>query len=157
VWGVSAAVAVLLAAAQLVPYRPDRGPPPVSVEPEWDSPRTRELAVRACFDCHSSQTRWPWYASVAPASWIVRNDVDHGRADLDFTRWADRPGEEATEAGETVRSGAMPPGYYLLLHPDARLDDEERSVLAEGLDATIGTAAPGDEQARADQSQRRAE
>ena len=134
---VALGAAVAFAAVQLVPYGPDRSVSPPSVEPAWDSPRIRDLAVRACFDCHSGETRWRWYASVAPASWIVRNDVDRGRADLDLSRWADRPGEEAAEAGEAVRTGGMPPWYYLLLHPDARLTDEEREALADGLDATV--------------------
>ena len=122
-------------AAQLVPYGPDRQPPGRVVEPTWDSTTTRALADRACFDCHSGSTRWPWYASIAPVAWIV----DEGRAALDFSRW-DRPFEEAEEAGEVVREGAMPPGYYLALHPEARLSTVERDALAAGLDASVGGA-----------------
>lgn len=136
---VVAAVIAVLCLAQLVPYGPERGVPPSSDEPAWDAPRTRELAVRACFDCHSAETRWPWYAHVAPVSWLVRYHVDEGREHLDFSRWTDAPGKEPWESGETIREGVMPPGYYLFLHPDARLTDEDRAALAAGLDATIGT------------------
>jgi hypothetical protein len=110
------------------------------VEPAWDAPRTRELAVRACFDCHSAETRWPWYAAVAPVSWVVRNHVDEGRAALDFSRW-DAPGEEAGEASETLLEGEMPPRYYTLLHPEARLTAQETADLAAGLDRTVGREA----------------
>ena len=54
---------------QLVPYGRDHSNPPVTAEPNWDSPETRALFKRACFDCHSNETVWPWYAYVAPFSW----------------------------------------------------------------------------------------
>lgn len=128
---------VAFIAAQLVPYRPDRSIPTHVVEPAWDTPETRDLAVRACFDCHSAQTQWPWYASVAPVSWMIRSHIEEGRAVLDFSRW-DAPGEEAGEAGEVTADETMPPAYYIRMHAQARLTDSERSALAAGLDRTIG-------------------
>lgn len=107
-------------------------------------PRTRELAARACFDCHSNRTRWPWYAHVAPASWLLQSHVDEGRRELNFSRW-DLAQEEADEAGDTVRSGEMPPWTYLLTHPEARLSDAEKGQLALGLDRT--TRRPGESHA----------
>jgi Haem-binding domain len=77
----------------------------------WDAPETRELAVRACFDCHSNETVWPWYSHVAPISWLVWSDVVRGRKELNFSEW-DRPQLEARESGSTVRKGLMPPWYY---------------------------------------------
>jgi hypothetical protein len=124
----------LLLVAQVVPYGRAHSNPPVVAEPTWDSPATRELANRACFDCHSNQTRWPWYANVAPSSWLVQNHVDEGRRVLNFSDW-NRGNSEADEAGEAVREGEMPPRSYLLLHPEARLTDSERAQLALGLDA----------------------
>ena len=56
---------------QLVPFGRDHTNPPVVQEPKWDSPATRELAKRACFDCHSNETVWPWYSNIAPVSWLV--------------------------------------------------------------------------------------
>lgn len=66
---------VLLLAIQLVPYGRDHTNPPVVAEPAWDSPATRALFVRACADCHSNQTVWPWYSHVAPVAWLVAHDV----------------------------------------------------------------------------------
>jgi hypothetical protein len=126
----------LLLVAQLVPYGRDHTNPPVVAEPLWDSSQTRELAVRACFDCHSNETVWPWYSNIAPLSWLVQRDVDEGREELNFSEW-NRP-QKGDEAAETVREGSMPPRSYLLTHPDARLTDVEMAMLTDGLAATFG-------------------
>jgi len=129
--------AALVALIQLVPYGRDHSNPPVSAEPAWDSPATRELAKRACFDCHSNETAWPWYSHVAPVSWLVQRDVDEGRSKLNFSEW-NRPQDEADEAAEQVREGEMPMWIYLPTHPDARLSDADKQALIQGLEATFG-------------------
>ena len=91
--------ALLAAAIQLLPVGAPRDNPPVVAEPAWDSPRTRELFVRACADCHSNQTRWPWYSRVAPASWLVAHDVAEGRRELNVSEWQ-RPQEHAHESAQ---------------------------------------------------------
>ncbi len=135
--GLVAALVVVGLAIQLVPYGRDHTNPPVVMEPSWDSPQTRELAVRACFDCHSNQTVWPWYSNIAPISWLVQQDVDSGRSKLNFSRW-DNPGKEARESAETVQKGEMPPSYYVVIHPEANLSSDEKAALARGLAATVG-------------------
>lgn len=124
---------------QLVPYGRDHVNPPVFAEPAWDSPATRALAKRACFDCHSNETRWPAYANVAPVSWLVQRDVTEGRAALNFSEWH-RAQKESHEAAEAVREGEMPMAIYTLMHPSARLSAEERTALAQGLTRTIGVS-----------------
>lgn len=123
---------------QLVPYGRDHTNPPVAQEPSWDSSETRALAVTACFDCHSNETDWtPWYASVAPASWLVQHDVDEGRQILNFSEWGTNPrAERAGELSEVIREGEMPPSQYLLLHPNAKLTNAQKQQLAQGLAAT---------------------
>jgi heme-binding protein len=128
----------VFAVIQLVPYGRDHTNPPVKNEPAWDAPATRALAVRACFDCHSNETQWPWYAKVAPVSWLVQHDVDEGRRDLNFSEW-DKVYEEANESAKMVLEGEMPPASYVLQHPAARLGADEKRALANGLTATIGT------------------
>ena len=120
---------------QLLPLGRDHTNPPVRQEPAWDAPESRELAVRACFDCHSNETVWPWYSHVAPASWLVWSDVMRGRRKLNFSEW-DRPQREVRKTVAEVRRGSMPPWYY----PWARLSAAEREVLLRGLDATVGHA-----------------
>jgi hypothetical protein len=121
----------LFGLAQAVPYGRGNANPPVKAEPRWDSPRTRELAVRACFDCHSNPTTWPWYSNVAPVSWLTQRDVDGGRAVLNFSEWG--PGSDLGEAAEAARDGEMPPWYYKPLHPRARLSSTETDALVAGL------------------------
>jgi hypothetical protein len=121
---------------QLVPYGRDHSNPPVVQEPEWDSPQTRELAFRACFDCHSNKTTWPWYSSVAPVSWLVQRDVDEGRRHFNFSDWGKRRAE-GDEMAEVVSEGEMPPWFYLPLHPRARLSEAEKQALIQGL-GTLG-------------------
>ncbi|MBZ0136084.1 MAG: heme-binding domain-containing protein [Planctomycetes bacterium] len=128
----------LAAVIQLVPYGRDHTNPSVTGEPQWDSAATRDLAKRACFDCHSNETVWPWYSHVAPISWLVQRDVDEGREKLNFSEW-DRPQKEADEAAEAVREGEMPMWIYLPTHPEARLTDAETQALISGLEATTGT------------------
>ncbi|MBI4336693.1 MAG: heme-binding domain-containing protein [Chloroflexi bacterium] len=133
------ALAVLLAiiAIQLVPYGKDHANPTVRAEPVWDSPRTRQLAARACFNCHSNETAWPWYSNVAPISWMVQRDVEEGREALNFSEW-DRAQEEAGEAAEVVQEGEMPPRLYTLFRPTARLSTAETQALIDGLIASLG-------------------
>ena len=129
----------MLLAIQLAPYGRAHVNPPVTGEPAWDAPATRALAKQACFDCHSNETEWPAYASIAPASWLVQRDVNEGRAVLNFSEWQ-RPQEEAKEAAEEVMEGEMPPAAYRLVHAHARLDAADRERLARGLARTLGSA-----------------
>jgi hypothetical protein len=138
-----AAIAFIVAfgAVQLIPYRVTN--PPVRSEPVWDSPRTRELAVTACFDCHSNQTHSPWYAKVAPMSWLTTRDVRDGRAALNFSEWTSS--ERGHNPAEVVADGSMPPGryFYFGLHKRAKLSATDRADLERGLRALAGQLPHG--------------
>ena len=125
---------------QFVPYGRDHTNPPVISEPTWDSPATRAFAVIGCFDCHSNQSKWPWYSNVAPISWLVQRDVDEGRQHLNFSTWGTGENEGA-HAAEMLSSGEMPPFQYLLAHPEARFSDADKAAFIKGLIATLGGAA----------------
>ncbi len=103
---VTLVVAVLAAAfllIQFIPYGHAHDNPPVISEPNWDSAQTREVAQRACFDCHSNETVWPWYSNIAPISWLVQRDTDEGRAEVNFSEWGQGlEGEESEELFESV-------------------------------------------------------
>jgi heme-binding protein len=126
------AVAVLI---QLVPYGRDHRNPPVTQNAPWPVGRARELATAACYECHSNQTRWPPQSFAAPFSWLLTRDVEQGRDELNFSTWDSDDGE-ADDAAEAVAAGSMPPRRYVLVHPDARLSEAERQVLADALEAT---------------------
>ena len=130
-----------LIAIQFVPYGRSHVNPPVRQEPRWDRAETRALAVRACFDCHSNETVWPWYSHVAPLSWLAQRDVDEGRRELNFSEW-NRRQPEAGESAKTMHEGEMPPWLYALPGTSARLTAGERAALIAGLEATLGTDGP---------------
>jgi len=127
-------VAVLL---QLLPFGRLGANPPVTQDAPWPNGRARELAVAACYDCHSNQTRRPLYSRVAPFSWLVARDVEQGREKLNFSTW-EGSGGDARDAAETIVDGSMPPRRYLLLHSDADLTEAERRLLVEALEGMGG-------------------
>jgi hypothetical protein len=120
--------------AQLIrPAIVDNNPAVVST-PSWPDPQVEALARRACFDCHSNETIWPWYAHVAPVSWFIANDVAEGRQRLNFSDWTARR-RETGELSRVVSAGRMPPVYYIWMHADANLTSAERAQLADGFNA----------------------
>jgi mono/diheme cytochrome c family protein len=139
-WLIIGVVSVLgaLLLMQLVPYRVTN--PSRRQEPTWDSARTRELAVAACYDCHSNETRTTWWEDIAPLSWWITNHVQEGRDALNFSEWGSGGNGEADDAAETVTEGSMPPDYYtwLGMHADAKLTPAEQAELAAGLRKTLG-------------------
>jgi len=128
----------LLVVIQVVPYGRAHKNPPVTGEPEWDRPQTRELYMKACGDCHTNETKWPWYAHVAPASWLISRDVYHGREYLNTSEWDQDRKQDGEEAAEQIRSGEMPFRLYTPLHPEARLTEAEKAELIKGMIAMFG-------------------
>lgn len=122
---------ILLGAAQFIPV--DRTNPPVTSEVDAP-PAVLALLRRACYDCHSNRTRWPWYSHVAPISWFLADHVHDGRADLNFSEWPVFDLEGQSLAMEDIRKEmthhGMPLKSYLILHPEARLTDAEYDTLA---------------------------
>jgi hypothetical protein len=133
-------LAVVLVAIQLVPV--ERTNPPV--EEEVDAPEeVVQVLRRACYDCHSNETVWPWYSRVAPASWLAVRDVTKGREELNFSTWNRLSTRERVEAmqesWEEVEEGEMPPWFYLPPHPEARLSPEDRELLRRWAESRGGT------------------
>jgi hypothetical protein len=120
----------LAVAIQLVPV--ERSNPPVAAD--LAAPPAVTAVLRAsCYDCHSHETRWPWYSRVAPISWLVAHDVEDARERLNFSLWgryeATRQQRLVEEIWEEVAKGEMPLPIYLLAHPDARLSPGDREAL----------------------------
>ncbi len=132
------AVVAILVLIQLIPFGRDHKNPPVTGTPQWDSPRTEELFNRACKDCHSNQTVWPWYSKIAPASWLLHLDVSIGRSKFNVSEWGREGKNKGDEAAEETRGGKMPPWFYLPAHPEAKLTPAEKDELVKGLVATFG-------------------
>jgi hypothetical protein len=98
-------------------------------------PATLALFQRACQNCHSENTEWPWYSKIPPASWMIRKDVGDARRHVNFSNWdsynSGKQEDFLTRIGSVVRTGQMPLPRYTLLHKEARLTSQERQVIYE--------------------------
>ncbi|MDD2828737.1 MAG: heme-binding domain-containing protein [Sulfuricurvum sp.] len=134
----SIAVVVTAVAIQFIPYGKEHTNPPVVSSPLWDSPRTQELFNRACADCHSNQTKYPWYSNIAPISWLVMHDIEEGREKLNVSMLGVQKKNKVKDAADEVKEGEMPIPPYFIAHPEARLSDTEKQELISGLEKTFG-------------------
>lgn len=133
-----AVIVVLGVAIQFVPYGKNHTNPPVLAEPQWDSVHTKEVFYRVCGNCHSNTTTWPWYSTIAPVSWLIQRDVDEGRAHVNVSMWGKQDVNKGRDAADEVQQGEMPPWFYVIGHPEAKLAPEEKSQFISGLKATFG-------------------
>lgn len=106
----------------------------------------RQILARACYDCHSDNTRYPWYAAVQPVAWWLNDHVTEGKSELNFSAFAAYDAKRAVrklqEVSDEVRERNMPLKSYLLAHPEAKLTDADVAVLttwAEDLADEIGS------------------
>ena len=88
----------------------------------------------SCYDCHSNETRYPWYASIAPIKWLVYKDIEKGRTELNFSIWESLSDDDKADAlydiSEEVLDGEMPMKIYLITHKDAKLTETEKQFLS---------------------------
>jgi hypothetical protein len=142
-------IALLAGFGLLQLTNPDRTNPPVT--PGHDlfalnppPPQVAALMHAACFDCHSQETRWPWYSRIAPVSWLVASDVKHGRAKLNFSDWpVTDPARAARKFGsisDVVDAAEMPPKKYTLIHADADLSADQRKAIVAWAEAQVEIA-----------------
>ena len=119
--------------ATVVGYSSDHTNPPVVMEPKWSSPEVRQLAVRACYDCHSNETNWPWYSHIAPVSWSIYDHVVNGREFINFSDWCRSEGQSSDGFADEMESKGMPLSDYTKLHPGAVLTEAENKTLTTEL------------------------
>lgn len=123
-------------------FNPPRTNPPVVNDLMAQDPPPPEIAARlhaACYDCHSYETKWPWYSHIAPVSWLIASDVNGGRRNMDFSNWPTndpvRVAKRLEDMSEEIGYDEMPPKKYTLIHADARLTASQRQQLEDWLDA----------------------
>lgn len=139
----AAVIAIVVGVAQVVPVA--RTNPPAAGNPIAPL-QVAECLRRACYDCHSNETRWPWYSRIAPVSWLVSRHVQVARARLNFSDWTDYaydPGTESDKLREIaamIGNGTMPPWYYRLTHPRARLSTADRTTIFAWIERERRTA-----------------
>jgi len=139
----AALAAITLFVSQLVPVTRDN--PPVRTALAWDVPETEALWDRACGECHSNETTWPWYSGIAPSSWLLAGHVHAARDGLNFSEFdeipEDRLGRLPERLARIIHNGGMPPNDFLLMHPEARLTEAEKEQLIGGLEKTLAAQA----------------
>jgi len=99
-----------------------------------DIPDDITLVLRtSCYDCHSNETKYPWYSYIAPIKWLIIRDIDYGRDDLNFSEWHNlKPRDKIkllNAISEEVEEGNMPMPIYTLIHRNASLDDDQKKLL----------------------------
>ena len=112
--------------------------PSVDIEPVVKPPEdVMEILKSACYNCHSNETRYPWYSNVAPVSWWLKHHVNEAREHFDFSTLGQFKGAQLAEiladASEVVESGEMPLKSYTWMHPEARLSTEQRNRLVQWM------------------------
>lgn len=122
-------------AIQLIPYGKDHTNPKAVNKVKWDSAKTEALFTKACADCHSFHTKWPWYSHYAPASWLIMWDVQEGREHLNVSVKVTH--KQLQKAIKEIQEGDMPPLQYTLIHKDAKLTKQQRADLINGLKRTF--------------------
>jgi hypothetical protein len=120
---IAIAIIVLGLAVQFIPIKQDNSP----VTGDIEAPAAVKAVLRkACYNCHSNETTWPWYTHIAPGSWLITWDVDRGRKLMNFSHWdkydAEQKGFYNSQIYQMVSTKQMPPVQYMILHPEARLD-----------------------------------
>jgi hypothetical protein len=98
------------------------------------SPEVRQMLATSCYDCHSNQTHYPWYAEIQPVGWWLANHIKDGRRHLNFSEFGTYPRKrqlkKLEEIGDEVRDHAMPLSSYTLVHRDAKLTAAQITALA---------------------------
>lgn len=144
--------AIVLIAIQFIPVNL----PEVTKENPGDimkgdlvSANVAQLLKTSCYSCHSNETEYPWYSYVAPSSWLVKRDVVKGRDELNFSNWSDydmrRMLSKLEDIGAEVSEGHMPMPIYTLMHPSAKLTDEQRQLIVLWSEAAMDSVAEADE------------
>ena len=130
---IKAIVIIIIAALVVIQFIPvSKTNPPVTGEinaPE----NVMKVFKTSCYDCHSNEVVWPWYSRVAPVSWLVAYDVNEARDHVNFSEWnsynAEDRQDNREEIWEEVEEGHMPLWYYVIMHPEAKLSAEDKTVI----------------------------
>ena len=134
-----------LAVAQLI--QPTTVNPPVDAARSlWSdshmNPRVAGILRRACADCHSHETAWPWYSKISPISWMVARHVFKGRAKLNFSEWSSAAApDQLVEIGDSIAKKHMPLPSYLWIHREAELSQADREALLDWADGKLEKAS----------------
>ena len=128
-------IILILGAVQFIPHQRETADTDVASKFTTDNIEVQNILDKACMDCHSNGTEYPWYANIAPVNFWLDGHIKEGREHLNFSEWNSYPLEDqkhvAKEIVEVVGKKEMPMLFYWLIHWDAKLTDAERTTLTE--------------------------
>jgi mono/diheme cytochrome c family protein len=121
------ALVIIFVGIQFIPV--ERTNPPVKSEVDAP-PEVKAIFKRACYDCHSNETKWLWYSKVAPVSFLISDDVKTGRRHLNFSEWnVNKEAKAKDEIWDMIRNEEMPPWKYKIMHSEAKLTQEDKNII----------------------------
>ncbi|MFN8326434.1 MAG: heme-binding domain-containing protein [Flavobacteriaceae bacterium] len=133
-------IALLVVLVVIQFFQIDKTNPPVDLNKDFlkinNTPADVASVIRAsCYDCHSNETKYPWYSSVQPAAWFLKGHIDEGREELNFSTYGDyqtkRKDHKLEEIIELIEKDEMPLASYTIIHKEASLSEENKTKLIE--------------------------
>lgn len=129
----SGVVLVLIQLIRIDKSKPASDPAKDFITVTAAGPEVASLLKASCYDCHSNESTYPWYTNIAPVSWWIKHHINEGRAELNFSEWADYPSRrrdhKLEECVEMIEEGEMPMSSYTLIHKEAELNAEQKAKL----------------------------
>jgi hypothetical protein len=132
------AYTLLIALILIQFFRIDRKNPPVVKAVEFatvnNTPNgVKNILQNSCYDCHSNETKYPWYSNVQPIAWWIKHHINEGRKELNFSEWGNysnsKKSKKIEECIEMIQKQEMPPAYYTFMHAAAKPDDSRNKLL----------------------------
>jgi len=130
-----ALIAFIIIAAAIQFFTIDKTNPPSDINKDFiniTNPPSEigKMIKSSCYDCHSHNTKYPWYSSIAPVSWLIKEHVNNGRKHLNFSLWSDyresKKNTKLDECLEMVKSGEMPMKGYVIFHEESEISHESK-------------------------------
>ena len=106
------------------------------------------ILKQSCYDCHSNNTIYPWYANVQPVTWWLQDHVNEGKKELNFSEFASytakRQRKKFEEIKDEVKEGKMPLESYTWMHKNAILSEQQKAALYKWCDENLATLPPAE-------------
>lgn len=133
-------IALLIVLIVIQFFQIDKTNPPINESKDFlkinnTSPEVASVIKASCYDCHSNETKYPWYSNIQPAAWFLKSHIDEGREELNFSTYADysskKKDHKLEEVIELIEKNEMPLASYTIIHKEASLSEENKIKLIE--------------------------
>ena len=130
-------VLLVLLGIQFIPVKKTN---PIITQDIQAPAEVKNILRNSCYNCHSNETKWPWYSNFAPISWMIINDVDDARNKMNFSTWNkisfEKKEELKKDLWDEVRQEDMPPTLYTYVHPESKLDILQKNIIKKWITGT---------------------